>query len=161
MRSNPNKTDREIAEQDKHWEALERLLAGHIPIPIAVTDGPEWAYRKLAQEVCSEIIALQKLATELVHTREERGQQPRAQRKEHLTERTQTLNQYRANIRQQQKCIHETICTAQRAIRDRQKTTKHGGTTSRSAQKKDSRTPHHPSDVHRAKQRSDNPPTET
>ena len=102
-------------EQDKHWEALERLLAGHIPIPIAVTEGHEWAHRKLAQEVCSKIIALQNLATELVHNREERGQRPRAQRKEHLIELTQTLNQYRANIKQQNKRIHETICKAQRA----------------------------------------------
>ena len=102
-------------EQDKHWEALERLLAGHIPIPIAVTEGHEWAHRKLAQELCSEIIANKKLATELVHNRQERGRRPRAQRKEHLIEQTQTLNQYRANIKQQNKRIHETICKAQRA----------------------------------------------
>ena len=36
-----------------------------------------------------EIIALHKIATELVHNREERGRRPRAQRKEHLIERMQ------------------------------------------------------------------------
>ncbi len=79
-------------EQDKHWEALERRLTGHLPIPIAVTEEPEWANRKLAQEVRRKIIALQKLATELVHNKEERGRWQRVQRKEHLIEQTQTLN---------------------------------------------------------------------
>ncbi len=70
-----------------------------MPTPIAMTEGPEWAHRKLEQEVCSEIIALQKLAIEIVYNKEELGRRPRVQRKEHLIEQTQTLNQYRANVR--------------------------------------------------------------
>lgn len=87
-------------EQDRHWDARERLLAGHIPTPIALSEGPEWTHRNLTHKVCSEIIALQKMASELVHTREEGGRKPRAQRKEDLTKQEQTLKEKRMQTKE-------------------------------------------------------------
>lgn len=120
-------------EQDRLWESLERLLAGDLSQPIAISQNcPEWASRKLEREVANAISSLLEIVAEIVDTRERRGIKHRAMRKTSLEDRQKTLGEERNINKRQTNCLENVIHRAQHNLQTKLTTRK---TKRREAQK--------------------------